>query len=128
MIEAGSLSKAAQAIGVSPSSISRSIARLELAIEEKLLERTTRKMRVISTGNQVFIQYRDMLNSAKMAISAAKSDEADITGSLLIAAPKAFSRQVLMPLVFDFVKMYPKLTFQFKVDDYLIDPIGGEVT
>lgn len=127
VIEAGSLSKAAQAIGVSPSSISRSIARLELAIEEKLLERTTRKMRLTSTGEQFFIQCRDMLNSAKMAISAAKSDEADITGTLRIAAPKAFSRQVLMPLVFDFVKIYPKLTFQFKVDDHLIDPIGGEV-
>ena len=127
VVESGSLSQAAHALGVSPSSISRSLARLELAIEEKLLERTTRKMRLTSTGEQVFIQCRDMLTSAKMAVSAAQSNETDITGSLRIAAPKALSRQVLMPMVMDFVKLYPKVSFHFKVADHLIDPIGDEV-
>jgi DNA-binding transcriptional LysR family regulator len=127
VVESGSLSQAAQAIGVSPSSISRSVARLELAIEEKLLERTTRKMRLTPTGEQVFIQCRDMLASAKMAVSAAQSNETDITGSLRIAAPKALSRQVLMPMVMDFLKLYPKVSFHFKVADHIIDPIGDEV-
>ena len=127
VVESGSLSQAAQTLGVSPSSISRSLARLELAIEEKLLERTTRKMRLTSTGEQVFIQCRDMLTSAKMAVSAAQSNETDITGALRIAAPKALSRQVLMPMVMDFVKLYPKVSFHFKVADHLIDPIGDEV-
>lgn len=127
VVESGSLSQAAQSIGVSPSSISRSVARLELAIEEKLLERTTRKMRLTPTGEQVFIQCRDMLTSAKMAVSAAQSNETDITGSLRIAAPKALSRQVLMPMVMDFLKLYPKVSFHFKVADHIIDPIGDEV-
>lgn len=127
VVESGSFSKAAQKLGVSPSSVSRSIMRLESALKKKLLERSTRQMRLSSSGQEVYILCCDMMSAAKMAISAAQSDSREVSGVLRVAAPKALSRIVLMPMVLDFISEYPKVTFQLKVADHYIDPIGDEV-
>lgn len=127
VVESGSFSQTAKKLGVSPSSVSRSITRLESALEEKLLERTTRKMRLSSTGQEVYSLCCDMMNSAKMAVSAAQVDKTDVSGTLRVAAPKALSRQVLMPIILDFIDDYPNVSLQLKVADHYIDPIGDEV-
>ena len=127
VVESGSFSSAAKNIGIAPSSISRAVSRLEDFLNEKLLERTTRNIRLTSTGQEVFILCRDMLKSAKMAVSAAQSDQIDVAGSLRVAAPKALSKQVLMPMILDFIQEYPKVTFQLKVTDLMVDPISGEI-
>ena len=127
VVESGSFSQTAKKLGVSPSSVSRSITRLESALEEKLLERTTRKMRLSSTGQEVYSLCSDMMNSAKMAVSAAQVDKTDVSGTLRVAAPKALSRQVLMPIILDFIDDYPNVSLQLKVADHYIDPIGDEV-
>ncbi|MDA0128399.1 LysR family transcriptional regulator [Vibrio sp. MarTm2] len=127
VVESGSFSKTAKKLGVSPSSVSRSVTRLESALEEKLLERTTRQMRLSSTGQEVYSLCSDMMNSAKMAVSAAQVDKTDVSGSLRVAAPKALSRQVLMPMILDFIDDYPHVSLQLKVADHYIDPIGDEV-
>ncbi|EGQ7933036.1 LysR family transcriptional regulator [Vibrio vulnificus] len=127
VVESGSFSKTAQKLGVSPSSVSRSITRLENVLEKKLLERTTRQMRLSATGQEVYSLCSDMMNAAKMAVSAAQTDKSEASGSLRIAAPKALSRQVLMPFVLDFIADHPKVALQLKVADHYIDPIGDEV-
>ncbi|WP_339389674.1 LysR family transcriptional regulator [Vibrio neptunius] len=127
VVESGSFSATAKKLGVSPSSVSRSITRLENALQEKLLERTTRQMRLSTTGQEVYSLCSDMMNSAKMAISAAQVDKTDISGSLRVAAPKALSRQVLMPMLLDFIDHFPNISLQLKVADHYIDPIGDEV-
>lgn len=127
VVDSGSFSTTARKLGVSPSSVSRSITRLEHALEEKLLERTTRQMRLSATGQEVYSLCNDMLNSAKMAVSAAQADKSEISGILRVAAPKALSRQVLMPMVLDFIDAYPDVTLQLKVTDQYIDPISDEV-
>ncbi|MEL7291426.1 MAG: LysR family transcriptional regulator [Pseudomonadota bacterium] len=127
VVESGSFSKTAQKLGVSPSSVSRSVTRLENALQEKLLERTTRQMRLSTTGQEVYSLCSDMMNSAKLAVSAAQADKSEVSGSLRVAAPKALSRQVLMPMVLDFIDLYPSVALQLKVADHYIDPIGDEV-
>ncbi|MGD8120924.1 LysR family transcriptional regulator [Vibrio sp. TRT 2004] len=127
VVESGSFSKTAKKLGVSPSSVSRSITRLENTLEEKLLERTTRQMRLSVTGQEVYSLCADMMYSAKMAVSAAQTDKSEVSGVLRIAAPKALSRQILMPMILDFIEAYPKISLQLKVADHYIDPIGDEV-
>ncbi|MHA2936782.1 LysR substrate-binding domain-containing protein [Vibrio sp. RC27] len=127
VVELGSFSKAAIHLGTAPSSISRTITKLEQALEEKLLERTTRQMHLTPKGEIIFAHCRDMLNTAQTAVSAAYADKTDISGILRVAAPKAFSRQVLMPLIFQFRKTHPNVSIHLKVADHVIDPIGNEV-
>jgi DNA-binding transcriptional LysR family regulator len=127
VVDSGSFSNTAKKLGLSPSSVSRSVMRLENALEEKLLERTTRQMRLSPTGQEVYSLCCDMINSAKMAVSAAQADKTEVSGVLRVAAPKALSRQVLMPMVLDFIDAFPKITLQLKVADHYIDPISDEV-
>lgn len=127
VVDTGSFSSTAKKLGVSPSSVSRSVTRLENALEEKLLERTTRQMRLSATGQEVYSLCSDMMNSAKLAVSAAQADQTDISGPLRVAAPKALSRQVLMPMILDFIAAFPNVSLQLKVADHYIDPIGDEV-
>ena len=52
VVEAGSFSAAARQLGSSPSAVSRSIARLEKALAIRLLQRTTRKLRLSDAGEE----------------------------------------------------------------------------
>lgn len=127
VVDEGSFSKSAQRLGVAPSSVSRSITKLEDALGEKLLERTTRKMSLNPIGKEVYSQCRDMLLAAKHAVSAAQSQPGMVSGILRVAAPKALSRQVLMPMILGFMQNHPNVTLQLKVVDHYIDPVGDEV-
>ncbi|HBV77943.1 Transcriptional regulator, LysR family [Vibrio casei] len=127
IIEEGSFSKAAIKLGVMPSSVSRSISKLETQLQQKLIERTTRQLRLTSVGEDVFQLCLDMLNSAKQAVNAAQSNQNNVSGDLSIAAPKALSRQILMPIILAFIKQYPDVSLKWKVADHYIDPISGEV-
>ncbi len=127
VVEQGSFSKAAEKLGVAPSSISRSMAKLEMALSQKLLERTTRNMRLTSVGEQVYSLCGDMLKTAKLATDAAFSTQKEVVGEIRVAAPRALANQVLAPMVLDFLQEYPKTSVHFVVEDHFIDPIGHEV-
>jgi DNA-binding transcriptional LysR family regulator len=125
--EEQSFSNAGQKLGMAPSSVSRAINRLESSLQVKLLERTTRRVRLSASGSDVYEQCRAMMNAAKGAVQAAQSTHDAATGMLRIAAPKAFAKQVLSPLILDFIERHPGITLQLKVADHFIDPISEEV-
>ncbi len=127
VIEEGSFSKAAERLGVAPSSVSRSIAKLETALSQKLLERTTRNMRLSIAGEEVHGLCVDMLKSARLATDAAFSSQNEVAGEVRVAAPRAFANQVLSSLILDFLQAYPKVSVHLVVEDHFIDPVGHEV-
>ncbi len=127
VLEEGSFSKAAERLGVAPSSISRSMAKLETALNKKLLERTTRNMRLTTVGEQVYSLCGDMLKTAQLATDAAFSVQDEVAGEIRIAAPRALANQVLAPMILDFLQEYPKVSVHFAVEDHFIDPVGHEV-
>jgi len=122
-----SFGKAGKKLGMATSSVSRSINRLEKGLQIKLLERTTRRVRLSIGGQDVYEQCKLMMESAKSAVQAAQSTQDEASGTLRIAAPKAFAKQILAPKVLDFLALYPGVTVKFKVADHFIDPIGEEV-
>ena len=65
VVETGSFSEAARQLGSSPSAISRSISRLEKALATRLLQRTTRKLRLSDGGEEVFKRCQEMVNAAR---------------------------------------------------------------
>jgi DNA-binding transcriptional LysR family regulator len=127
VVELGSFSKTAVKLGVSPSSISRSIARLEDALEIKLLNRSTRQMKLSTDGDEVFSMCSKMLDNAKEAVSAAQARSSEYSGSLKVAAPKALSKQVLTPIILVFMKKYPNIQLQLIIAEEYIDPIHEEI-
>lgn len=127
VIETGSFSAAARRLQLPPSSISRSISRLEEQLAAKLLERTTRSLALTSIGKEVYEQAGAMMEAAKAAIQSTQSAQTELSGLLRIAAPKAFCKHIMAPLVFRFMAQHPKLKVQLTASDHPIDPVGGEV-
>ena len=95
VVESGSFTAAAKKLGVTPSSVSRKISRLEDALSVKLLERTTRQISVSESGKVTYDYCRQMINAAKEAVKASNAITMNPVGNLRIAAPKAFAKRYI---------------------------------
>jgi DNA-binding transcriptional LysR family regulator len=127
VIEEGNFATCADKLGVAPSSVSRSMSKLETKLECRLLERTTRKMSLTPIGEEVYLLASDMFSSAKQAVQAVHSLDDGCNGKLRVAVPKALANQVLKPLFIQFIHEHPQVSLQLKVVDHFIDPVSDEV-
>jgi DNA-binding transcriptional LysR family regulator len=98
------------------------VSRIESALSAVLIERTTRRQTTTLVGVAVYEQCRQMLDSAKEAVVASESEATEAKGRLRIAAPDAFSKQVLEPLLLEFMALYPAISLQVQVTDLRVDP------
>ncbi|TDO95767.1 LysR family transcriptional regulator [Marinomonas balearica] len=127
VVEEGSFTNAGKKLGLPPSSISRTISKLEAGLSTKLLERTTRRVALNAIGREVFEAAKNMLNAAKSAVEITQSQQTLLNGELRICAPKAFTKLILSPIVFEFMQEHPELTIKLTASDHIIDPSSGEV-
>ncbi|KIH84537.1 LysR family transcriptional regulator [Pseudomonas batumici] len=127
VVETGSFSEAARQLGSSPSAVSRSISRLEKALATRLLQRTTRKLRLSDSGEETFKRCREMVNAARsvMEISGQYTHEAQ--GLVRVSVPKAVGRFVVHPHMPEFLRRYPQVDVQMILEDRPVDLIEDNV-
>src|SRR5437899_5958275 len=87
VVEAGGFTRAAEAIGLPPSSVSRSVAKLERELGVTLLERTTRKVALTEAGKAFFERAREALAGLEEANSLALDAAREIHGAVRVAVP-----------------------------------------
>lgn len=127
VVEAGSFSKAATREGVPVSSVSRKIAELEKALGVRLLERTTRQLRMTEIGQGYFELCRRGLAEFEAADALVTQRQAEISGRLRISVPPSMSDLAIVPLVSDFQDRYPKVTVHCLVTERYIDYIADGI-
>lgn len=127
VVDAGSFSAAAQQLGSTPSTVSRQIKRLEERLGVRLLERSTRRLRVTDSGAQVHRHCRDMMDAASGAADAAGESASRARGRVSLSAPTAFAKAVLHPLVHGFLDMHPDVDLQLVFTDRDVDPVADDV-
>ncbi len=127
VVESGSFTAAANAMGMTPSGVSRQVSRLETALNVDLLERTTRRQVMTEVGKAVYELSVKMMVSAHEIASITDLEKAEAIGEIRVAAPKAFSKQVLEPLLVPFLKRFPKTKLKVMVTDSYVDPIRDEI-
>ncbi|MGA8134158.1 MAG: LysR family transcriptional regulator [Pseudomonas gingeri] len=127
VVETGSFSEAARQLGLSPSAVSRSISRLEKALATRLLQRTTRKLRLSDSGEETFKRCREMVSAARsvMEISGQYTHEAQ--GLVRVSVPKAVGRFVVHPHMPEFLRRYPQVDVQMILEDRPVDLIEDNV-
>ncbi|MDP2147458.1 MAG: LysR family transcriptional regulator, partial [Pseudomonas sp.] len=127
VVETGSFSEAARQLGASPSAVSRSISRLEQALATRLLQRTTRKLRLSEGGEEVFKRCQEMVSAARsvMEVSGQYTHEAE--GLVRVSVPKAVGRFVVHPHMPEFLRRYPKVDVQLILEDRQVDLIDDNV-
>ncbi|HSC79338.1 MAG TPA: LysR family transcriptional regulator [Chitinolyticbacter sp.] len=127
VVDCGSFSAAARQLGMTPSAVSRQIARLERTLSTRLLERTTRRLRMSESGSEVYQYGREMVAAARAAMEAAGKFSGEPRGRVRLSAPKAFARQVIHPLLPAFLRRYPEVNVQLVVTDQVLDPIAFDM-
>lgn len=114
-----SFAEAARRLRVSPTATSRAVAALEQSLGRPLLRRTTRSVRLTEEGALYLEHCRAALAELDDAALALRGDGATPGGTLVIAAPVAFGRIHILPIVADLLGAHPAL----RIDLNLIDRI-----
>ena len=127
VVDTGSFSEAARQLGSTPSATSRGVARLERALGLRLLERTTRKLRLSEAGREVHARCLDMVGAAQAVMAASLLQDAQPRGLVRISVPKAVGRTVVHPHMPDFLALYPEVDVQMRLEDRYMDLIDDPV-
>lgn len=123
--EQGSLSGAARVLGLTPSSISRIITRIERRIGTRLLLRTTRAITLTAEGEAYLRGARRIL--ADMAeVEDAITDQGAPRGRLRVSAALAHGRLLIVPLIAAFSARYPAIVVDLRLGDEVVDILGGQ--
>lgn len=115
--ETGSLTAAAEKIGISQSAVSRQIAALEEGIGVPLFQRHARGLLLTGPGKALLALTRDMAAAAMMAESALRDAREKVMGDLVVTAPVAWGSTWLAPRLARFAEQYPELKLCVLLDD-----------
>ena len=123
--DAGSLSAAGRGLGLTPSAISRTIDRIEARLGVRLLLRTTRLLTLTAEGQAYLGAARRILADLDDAEQAV-ADQGAPRGRLRVSAALAHGRLVVVPLLKDFVALYPHILVEISLTDAVVDVAAGQ--
>ena len=98
----------ARRLGMSPPAVTRAVAALEAHLGVKLLNRTTRYVRVTEAGQRYLDDARRVIAAADEADEAAAGINAEPRGQITVTAPVLFGRLYVMPGIVDYMQRYPQ--------------------
>ncbi len=123
----GSFTRAAAYLSMPKSSVSRHISQLEEKLGERLLNRTTRTLKLTEAG-KLYVQYcKRVADEAEAAQSALMAMRAQPAGVLKISAPLAFGAPLLQSVFNEFLELYPKVNMELHLDNRVIDLVDEEI-
>lgn len=117
--ELESFAAAARKLGLSPAAVTRAVSALEEALGVKLLQRTTRNVRLTEAGSRYLEDSRNILASIHEANEAAAGINAAPRGNLSVTAPLLFGKAFVMPCIVDYLQAYPEVD----VSAYFLDRV-----
>ncbi|BAZ94775.1 LysR family transcriptional regulator [Thiohalobacter sp. COW1] len=121
VVEAGSISGAAERRQVAKSAVSRRLTELEQHLGVQLFRRTTRRMDLTDTGRSLYERAVRLLADLQETELAVSSEHGALSGSLRVAAPLSFGLLHLTPAVNDFIRMHPEIRFDLDFNDRQVD-------
>lgn len=124
---AGSFAAVARARGVEPSSISRAILALEAELGARLLQRTTRAMRLTEAGERYVAEVAPLIRRLDAAREALGADDAEPSGALRVTASVAFGETLLAPLLPAFQAEFPRVTLELVLSDANLDLVSDRI-
>lgn len=121
VIEANSFSQAARRLQMPASTVSRRIAELENQLGVRLIERSTRSLRLTTVGSEVLEHARRSAEVSEAVANIASDHQSHVSGTLRISAPPSISDSLLTPLIGAFQSTYPAVRFQVSITERVLD-------
>ena len=123
--ELGSFAKAAKALGVSSSAVSKSVARLEDRLELRLFQRTTRALSLTEEGRLFFQTCNRVLAELDEAEQSLRERATTPSGVLKVEFPAALGRLKIVPALGTLTRKYPALRIEASFEDRLTDLVDA---
>ncbi|MBB6066188.1 LysR family transcriptional regulator [Pseudoxanthomonas broegbernensis] len=124
VVKAQGFRKAADAMGMPNSTLSRRIGALEKEIGLRLLHRTTRKIELTEAGRIYFERCRRIVDEARLAHEQLGQMLEQPSGVLRASAPVDFATTYLAPLIAEFAGLYPGIDFDLDLAPRRVDLVS----
>lgn len=124
VVKARGFRKAAEALGMPSSTLSRRISGLEKAIGLRLLHRTTRRIELTEAGQLYFERCQRIVEEARLAHEQLGELLAQPTGVLRASLPVDFATTWLAPLLAEFAGRYPGIRFELDLTPRRVDLVS----
>jgi DNA-binding transcriptional LysR family regulator len=123
VVECHSFTQAAQSLGMQKSTVSRRIALLEERLGVRLLNRTTRKLRLTEVGQAYYERCRQIMLDFAEAEQAVMQLQQEPSGLLRITAPIEFGQLFLGGVLGRFMRQYPQISAEVELTSRDVDPL-----
>jgi DNA-binding transcriptional LysR family regulator len=127
VVEAGSFSVAARALGLPKATVSRNVARLERTLGVRLMHRTTRKLELTGPGRSYYDEASRGLLRVDLANQAAAALQSVPSGTLRVTAPVEFANRYLIGWVAAFLERFASVRVELSLRDEMVDLIGERI-
>ncbi|KVD86653.1 LysR family transcriptional regulator [Burkholderia sp. ABCPW 14] len=127
VVEAGSFTKAAQTLHISKTTVTQLVQQLEARLRVKLLNRTTRQVKLTADGAAYYERIARLLADLEDADASLSSASASPKGRLRVDVPSPFALMILVPALPAFHARYPDIQLDIGVSDRMVDLIGDNV-
>jgi DNA-binding transcriptional LysR family regulator len=124
IVETGNFVRAAEALGLTQSGISRAVGRLEARVGVRLLDRTPRAVSLTDEGRRFHAQVAPLLAGLEEAASEAADAAHAVRGKLRVNVDPWIARLVLAPRLSDFLTAHPQVSLELLVRDTLGDLVS----
>jgi DNA-binding transcriptional LysR family regulator len=120
----GSFRAAALDLGVSTTALSNAVAKLEASLAVRLFNRTTRSVSLTDAGHMFVDQVGPAVQDIHGAMDAVRSRQEIPSGTLRINAFAMAAREILSPLILEFLRLYPQVHVDLVTEGRLVDIVA----
>ena len=124
VVEAGGFAAAGRQLGIPKSRLSRRIAELEERLGTRLLQRTTRQLKLTAVGERYLRHCQAMLLEAEMADEAVASMTSEPRGRLRVSSPVGLAHAFLPTVITRFLELYPQVQLEMILVNRRVDLIN----
>jgi LysR family transcriptional regulator, transcriptional activator for dmlA len=117
LIKHGSLAAAAQQIGVTPPAVSKRLAAIERRLGVRLLQRTTRRIRLTPEGETYLVEGARVMQELEALERTVSGGQAVPKGLLRVCATLGFGRKHVAPVLSRFARRFPDVEVQLHLTD-----------
>lgn len=123
VVEVGSFSGAARALGVSKGHVSQRISQLEERLGTRLLHRTTRKLSLTELGNLYYERCKQVIEDLEEIEQTVSEFQQQATGILKLSSPNLLGEMHIVPAIVDFLKEHDTLEIEHNFSSRKVDLI-----
>ncbi|WP_296062363.1 LysR family transcriptional regulator [uncultured Amphritea sp.] len=120
-VEQGGFAAAANHLGLSPSTLSKGMGRLEEHLNLKLFHRSTRQVTLTEAGSRYLITARHILMELEQCEQRLQQDNREPKGRIKVNLPVSYGRLYVMPLLQCFIQKYPEIELELSFNDSHVD-------